>query len=56
MADILACSYEDEEIISIHDSASQAITGMIALGAVYDSTNPQVALIEVNVHMDAVVL
>ena len=56
MADLFACSYEDEEVMSGQGSVSQAITGSIALWVVYDSLNSQVAPGDANVHVDAVVL
>ena len=45
-----------EEVVSGQGSASQAITGSVSLGVVYDSLISQVALGDANVHEDTVVL
>ena len=44
MNDMIACSDEDDEGLSGQGSVSQPITGMFALGVLYDSSNSQVAL------------
>ena len=45
-----------EEVMSGQGSESQSVTGMIALGVVYDSLNSQVALGGANVYVDVVAL
>ena len=55
VADLFACSGVNGQAMSGQGSASQAVTGTLALD-VYDSLNSQVALGDANVHVDAVLL
>ena len=52
VADLIGCSGKCEEVMSGQGSLIQAVTGTIALGVVYDSSNSQVALGDAKVHMD----
>ena len=44
-----------KQVMTGQGSVSQAITGTIALGFVYDSLNSPVPFADANVHVDAVV-
>ena len=56
VADLFACSDEDDSDMLGQGLVSQAVTGTFALGVVYDSSNSQVAVGDANVHVDVVVV
>ena len=55
VADLFACSDDDEEDMSGQGLVCQAITDILARGNVYDSSNFHVSFGDASIHEDAVV-